>query len=100
MANSLDATVGLILARAGSKRVPNKNVRLLNGRPLIAYTVDAAIASGCFSSVVVSTDDSRVADIPRESGALVDQRPPSLCGDTIRAVEVVEEGLGHRRVAT
>jgi CMP-N-acetylneuraminic acid synthetase len=93
MADDSDATVSLILARAGSKRVPNKNTRLLNGRPLIAYTVDAAVAAACFSSIVVSTDDARVAEIARESGVSVDQRPASLCGDTVRAVEVVEEYL-------
>jgi len=93
MADDSDTTVGLILARAGSKRVPNKNTRLLNGRPLIAYTVDAAIAAGCFGSIVVSTDDSRVAEIARDSGVSVDQRPSSLCGDAVRAVEVVEEYL-------
>jgi len=93
MSDDSDTTVALILARAGSKRVPNKNTRLLNGRPLIAYTVDAAIAAGCFASIVVSTDDSRVAEIARDSGVSVDQRPASLCGDTVRAVEVVEEYL-------
>ena len=93
MTDDSDTTVGLILARAGSKRVPHKNTRLLDGRPLIAYTVDAAIAAECFSSIVVSTDDARVADIARNSGVSVDQRPASLCGDTVRAVEVVEEYL-------
>jgi CMP-N-acetylneuraminic acid synthetase len=93
MTDDSDATVGLILARAGSKRVPNKNTRLLDGRPLIAYTVDAAITAACFSSIVVSTDDARVAEIARESGVSVDKRPASLCGDTVRAVEVVEEYL-------
>jgi CMP-N-acetylneuraminic acid synthetase len=93
MADNSNATVGLIPARAGSKRVPNKNIRLLNGQPLIAYTFDAAIASGCFSSIVVSTDDARVAEVAREYGVHVDQRPSSLCGDTVRAVEVVDEYL-------
>jgi len=93
MTTDSDATVGLILARAGSKRVPNKNTRLLNGRPLITYTVDAAIAAGCFSSIVVSTDDARIADIAAKAGVSVDRRPDSLCGDTVRAVEVVEEYL-------
>jgi len=93
MADESDPTVGLILARAGSKRVPQKNTRLLNGRPLIAYTIDAAIASECFSSIVVSTDDARVAEIASDFGVSIDQRPATLCGDTVRAVEVVEEYL-------
>ncbi len=93
MTSDSAATIALIPARAGSKRVPNKNIRPLNGRPLIAYTIDAAIASGCFSTIVVSTDDDRVAEIAREHGVEVDQRPTNLCGDTVRAVEVVDEYL-------
>jgi len=85
--------VVLILARAGSKRVPNKNIRLLNGKPLIAYTLEAAIESGCFERIVVSTDDARVTSIALDAGVEVDERPEALRGDTVRAVEVVEEYL-------
>ena len=99
-------TVALILARAGSKRVPQKNIRLLDGKPLIAYTFEAAIASECFAGIVVSTDDERVMQIAEKAGIAVDPRPPKLCGDTVRAVEVVEEYLirkqtreQHRHVA-
>ncbi|UCH49812.1 MAG: acylneuraminate cytidylyltransferase family protein [Betaproteobacteria bacterium] len=93
MSISTDNTVALVLARAGSKRVPQKNVRLLNGKPLIAYTFEAAIASNCFGSIVVSTDDERVMEIAAASGIAIDERPEALRGDTVRAVEVVEEYL-------
>jgi len=88
-----DQTVALVLARAGSKRVPKKNIRLLNGKPLIAYTFEAALASGCFSGIFVSTDDERVKEIAAEAGIGVDERPEAMRGDTVRAVEVVEEYL-------
>lgn len=86
-------TVALVLARAGSKRVPKKNIQLLNGKPLIAYTFEAALASECFSEIVVSTDDARVREIAATSGIGVDERPEAMRGDTVRAVEVVEEYL-------
>ncbi len=86
-------TIALILARAGSKRVPQKNVRLLNGKPLIGYTFEAAVESGCFDAIVASTDDERVMQFARDAGVDVDQRPEALRADAIRAVEVVEEYL-------
>ena len=55
--------IGLIPARSGSKRVPGKNIRPLNGKPLIAYTIEAAIESEVFDDVVVSTDSGEYADI-------------------------------------
>ena len=97
MSSKNDSTVALILARAGSKRVPQKNIRLLNGKALIAYTFEAALASECFSSIVVSTDDERVKEIAAASGVDVDERPEALRGDAVRAVEVVEEYLHRTR---
>lgn len=86
-------TVCLILARGGSKRVPRKNVRPLNGKPLVCYSFEAAIASGRFAEVVISTDDAEVAKLAEPYGIAVDWRPEHLCTDTIRAVEVIEEYL-------
>jgi CMP-N-acetylneuraminic acid synthetase len=97
MSSNNDSTIALILARAGSKRVPQKNIRLLNGKPLIAYTFEAALASECFSNIVVSTDDERVKEIAAASGVDVDERPEALRGDVVRAVEVVEEYLHRTR---
>lgn len=63
--------LGVIPARGGSKRVPRKNVREMAGRPLIAYTIEAALDSGVFARVVVSTDDEEIARIARACGAEV-----------------------------
>lgn len=89
--------VCLILARGGSKRVPRKNVRKLNGKPLVCYTFEAAIESDCFSQIVISTDDPEVEALAMEYGITVDNRPESLAGDTTRAVEVVEEYLNRNK---
>jgi len=61
----------IIPARGGSKRIPRKNVRLFAGRPIIAYPIDAALQSGCFDEVMVSTDDAEIATVARDCGAVV-----------------------------
>ena len=63
--------LAIILARGGSKRIPRKNVRLFHGRPILAYPIEAALESDCFSEVMVSTDNPEIADIARECGATV-----------------------------
>jgi N-acylneuraminate cytidylyltransferase len=74
--------VALIPARAGSKRVPDKNIRRLAGHPLIAYTITAARESGIFQDIIVSTDSEKYADIARYYGAEVPfLRPVELSGD-------------------
>ena len=65
----VDARIAVVPARGGSKRVPGKNLRLLAGRPLLAHVVAAAVGSGLFDRVVVSTDDPRIAETAREHGA-------------------------------
>jgi CMP-N-acetylneuraminic acid synthetase len=65
------ARLAVIPARGGSKRVPGKNVRPLLGRPAIAYTVEAALESGLFAQVVVSTDSETIAQAARQAGAVV-----------------------------
>jgi CMP-N,N'-diacetyllegionaminic acid synthase len=80
---STPRAVALIPARAGSKRVPHKNVAPLAGHPLIAYSIAAAWASGVFDRVVVSTDARAYAAVARHYGADVPAlRPESLAGDT------------------
>jgi CMP-N,N'-diacetyllegionaminic acid synthase len=69
--------VGLIPARSGSKRVPDKNIRPLGGHPLLAYSVVSAVRSGVFSRVILSTDSEKYAEIGRKYGAEVPGlRPP------------------------
>src|SRR5215216_3869187 len=86
--------LALIPARAGSKRVPGKNVRPLGGHPLIAYTIAAAIDSGIFQRVIVSTDSEDFAVIARYYGAEVPfLRPAEFSGDTSPDIEWVEYTL-------
>ena len=74
--------VGSVCARGGSKGVPKKNLRPLLGRPLIAYTVECALKARRLDRVVVSTDDSEIADVVRQLGAEVPfMRPPHLASD-------------------
>jgi CMP-N,N'-diacetyllegionaminic acid synthase len=88
--------VGLIPARAGSKRVPGKNIRVLAGHPVIAYTIAAALQSGVFGAVVVSTDSEEIADIARYYGAEVPfPRPIDMAGDTSPDIEWIEYTLGR-----
>lgn len=86
--------VALIPARAGSKRMPGKNVRPLAGHPLIAYTIAAAAQSGLFAAIVVSTDSEQIAEIARYYGAEVPfLRPTELAGDLSPDIEWVEHAL-------
>jgi CMP-N,N'-diacetyllegionaminic acid synthase len=86
--------VALIPARAGSKRVPDKNVAPLAGHPLVAYSIAAARDSGVFDAVIVSTDSERYADIARYYGAEVPVlRPVELAGDRSPDIEWVEHML-------
>lgn len=62
-------TVAIITARGGSKRIPGKNIREFCGKPIIAYSIEAALASGIFDVVMVSTDDERIAETARKYGA-------------------------------
>ncbi len=93
----------LVPARGGSRRFPRKNLALLCGRPLIAYTIDAARGSGLFDRVVVSTDDEETRDVARAAGADVPfLRPAHLATETAGNVDVCLDALarlaeaGHR----
>ncbi len=86
--------IAIIPARSGSKGLKNKNIKLLLGRPLIAYSIDAAIDSGVFDTVMVSTDSEEYAKIAREYGADVPfLRSPELAGDKSDSWDVVREVL-------
>lgn len=75
--------LALIPARSGSKGVPDKNIRQLCGKPLMAYAIEAALATGVMDAVVVSTDSERYAEVARQHGAQVPfLRPAELSGDT------------------
>jgi CMP-N,N'-diacetyllegionaminic acid synthase len=83
--------IGLITARGGSKGVPRKNVKLLAGKPLIAWTIQAALQSQRLSRVIVSTDNTEIAQISKQWGAEVPfMRPPELAQDDTPHILVVE----------
>ena len=80
--------IAIIPARGGSKGLPGKNVKLLNGKPLIAYTIEAALKSEKINRVIVSTDDEEIARISIQYGAEVPfLRPDFLATDTAMAVD-------------
>jgi CMP-N,N'-diacetyllegionaminic acid synthase len=88
------ACVALVPARSGSKRVTQKNIRLLAGHPLVAYTIAAARDSGVFTAVIVSTDSEEIADIARQYGAEVPfLRPAAMAGDLSPDIEWVRHTL-------
>jgi len=87
-------TIAVIIARAGSKGLPGKNLKLLAGKPLIAHSIEQAKASGVCDVVLVSTDDEKIARVAREYGAEVPfLRPPDLATDLIPAEPVMKQAL-------
>ena len=90
--------IAIIPARSGSKGLRDKNIRLLNGKPLLAYTIEAALKSKCFDTVMVSTDSKRYAKIAREYGAEVPfLRSEATSQDSTSPWEVVREVLENYR---
>lgn len=94
--------IAIIPARGGSKRIPRKNIRLFAGKPIIAYSIEAAKASGLFDKIIVSTDDEEIAEVSREYGADVPfMRPKELADDHTGTNAVVKHaiewalGAGH-----
>lgn len=86
--------LAVIPARGGSKRVPKKNIRSLRGRPLLAYTIEAAVTSKLFEQVVVSTDSPDIAEIAQRCGAWVPFiREASLADDMTPVSEVTADVL-------
>jgi CMP-N,N'-diacetyllegionaminic acid synthase len=92
------SVVALVPARAGSRRIPDKNVRSLHGHPLIAYTIRAALDAGVFDSVVISTDGSHIAAIAEHYGGTVPfLRPAEMAGDLSPDIEWVRYTLDRLR---
>jgi len=85
--------VGLIPARGGSKAIPRKNLARVGGRPLLAWTVEAALSSARLTRVVVSTDDAEVAGVARSLGAEVLDRPAELAADDTPMLDVVVDAF-------
>ena len=84
----------VIPARAGSKRIPRKNLYNINGKPLIAYSIEAALNSKVFDSVIVSTDSEEIAEESRKYGALVPElRSPELSNDYVGTHPVIQDTI-------
>ena len=86
--------IAVIPARGGSKRIPRKNLRAFAGKPMIAYSIQAAIASNCFDDILVSTDDREIAELSRSLGASVPfDRPADLADDYATTTQVIAHAV-------
>lgn len=87
-------SIAIITARGGSKRIPRKNVKLFCGKPIITYSIEAALQSGLFEEVMVSTEDEEIARIAKEAGAQVPfMRSSESAGDYASTDDVLLEVL-------
>lgn len=86
--------VAIIPARGGSKRIPRKNIKAFFGKPMIAWSIEAAKKSGIFDRIIVSTDDEEIANIAREWGAEVPFiRPAELSEDLTATIPVISHAI-------
>ncbi|SFC16946.1 pseudaminic acid cytidylyltransferase [Butyrivibrio sp. YAB3001] len=84
--------LAMITARGGSKRIPRKNIKDFNGKPIIAYSIEAALASGVYDEVMVSTDDEEIAEISRKYGAKIPfMRSERTSNDFATTTDVIQE---------
>jgi len=87
-------SIAIITARGGSKRIPGKNIKTFHGKPIIAYSIEAALNSAAFDEVMVSTDDPDIADVARKYGAVVPFfRSPKTSDDYATTADVLSEVL-------
>ena len=87
--------VAIIPARANSKRIPNKNIRLLNNRPLVYYAIQNALTSRYITRTIVTTDSKEVEIIARQLGVECIQRKSSLCLDEITLDPVIFDAVSN-----
>ena len=86
--------LAVIPARGGSKRIPRKNIKMFCGKPMIAWSIEAALQSGCFDKVIVSTDDEEIAEVARQYGASVPfMRPAELSDDYTGTIPVIRQAI-------
>lgn len=84
----------IIPARGGSKRIPRKNIKEFCGKPMIAWSIEAALQSGCFNRVVVSTDDAEIAGVAKQYGAEVPfMRPAEFSDDHTGTIPVIRHAV-------
>tara|TARA_Y100000996_G_scaffold414573_2_gene405873 strand:+ start:1409 stop:2086 length:678 start_codon:yes stop_codon:yes gene_type:complete len=88
--------IAIIPARGGSKRIPLKNIKDFNGKPIIAYSIEKAIESGLFDKVVVSTDNEKIAKVAEDFGAEIPfLRPPEISDDFTNINKVISHTLNN-----
>lgn len=88
--------LAIITARGGSKRIPHKNIREFCGKPIIEYSIEAALASGVFDEVMVSTDDEKIAQIAKDAGAKIPfLRSAETSNDFATTADVIMEVLAQ-----
>jgi N-acylneuraminate cytidylyltransferase len=86
--------LAIIPARGGSKRIPRKNIKPFCGKPMIAWSIEAALESGCFDRIIVSTDDDEIAEVARQHGAEVPfLRPLELSDDHTGTIPVIRHAI-------
>lgn len=91
-----ESAVAIITARGGSKRIPNKNKKDFLGKPIMCYSIEAALSSGLFEEVMVSTDDEEIARIAREAGGNIPfMRSPETSNDYATTDDVLLEVLSE-----
>ena len=89
-------TLAIITARGGSKRIPRKNIKEFNGKPIMAYSIEAAVGSGVFDKVMVSTEDEEIAEIGKHYGAEVPfYRSEQTAGDFATTTDVLNEVIAE-----
>jgi pseudaminic acid cytidylyltransferase len=91
--------IAIIPARGGSKRIPRKNIKVFHGKPMIAYSIEAAKKSGCFDRIIVSTDDKEIAEIAMKFGAEVPFiRPADISDDHATTSDVIKHAINWYKI--
>ena len=87
----------VIPARGGSKRIPKKNIKNFCGKPIIVWSIEEAIQSGCFDKTIVSTDNNEIADLAKKHGAEVPFiRPKEISDDYTQTITVITHAIRHQ----
>lgn len=87
--------ISIIPARGGSKGIPRKNIKLLNGKPLISYSIDASNSCSLIDETYVSTEDAEISEISKGNNAEVIERPDELAGDDSSSIDVILHVLDY-----
>lgn len=83
--------LAIVPARGGSKRLPRKNILPLNGKPLIHYTLEAVVNSGCFDTVILSSDDDEILELGQQvEGVTPEKRDTSFAGDKVKVIDLIK----------